>query len=71
MTGALDTQVAGDHYKKMKIQPIEFSYHNKIPAIESHIIKYVCRHTFKNGKEDLNKAIHLLEILKELEYGND
>lgn len=67
---ALNEQEGGDHYKKYKIQPIEFCYHNKIPAIEASIIKYVTRHRDKNGIEDVNKAIHLLEILKELEYGS-
>lgn len=66
---ALETQVAGGHYKKYAIQPIEFSYHNNIPAIESSVIKYVMRHRDKNGAQDLDKAIHLLNILKELEYG--
>lgn len=66
---AFKNQVGGDHYKKMKIQPVEFSYYNNIPAIESNVIKYVVRHRFKNGAEDIDKAIHLLELLKELEYG--
>lgn len=68
---ALDKQEGGQHYKDLKIQPIEFCYHNKIPAIEASVIKYVVRHRNKNGLEDINKAIHLLEILKELEYGKD
>jgi len=65
----LQTQEGGDHYKKYNIQPIEFCYENKIPAIEASVIKYVVRHRDKNGVEDINKAIHLLNILKELEYG--
>ena len=55
----------------MKIQPIEFCYHNNIPAIEASVIKYVCRHRDKNKKADIMKAMHLLEILMELEYGSD
>jgi hypothetical protein len=34
------------------------------------VIKYVCRHRQKNGIEDLNKAIHYLELAKELYYGD-
>lgn len=31
---ALDKQVAGDHYKKFKIQPIEYIHANSIPFAE-------------------------------------
>lgn len=55
----------------MAIQPIEFIQKNHIPFIEGNVIKYVCRHRSKNGKEDIEKAIHYLELLKELEYGED
>ena len=65
---ALKQQVDGNHYKGLKIQPIEFCYHNDIPAIEASVIKYVVRHRNKNGKLDIKKAIHLLNILLELEY---
>lgn len=65
---ALQQQVDGNHYKGFKIQPIEFCYHNGIPAIEASVIKYVVRHRNKNGKLDIKKAIHLLNILLELEY---
>lgn len=67
---ALDVQEGGNHYKKYKIQPIEFCYANNIPAIEASVIKYAIRHRDKNGVEDINKAIHLLNILKDLEYGS-
>ena len=68
---SLSVQMGGDHYKDMVIQPIEFCYYNEIPAIESSIIKYVVRHKKKGQKLDLNKAIHLLNILIELEYSED
>jgi len=65
---AFDTQVGGDHYKSMAIQPTEFLQRNKIPFCESAVIKYVCRHRFKNGRQDIEKAIHFLEMLLEMEY---
>ena len=65
----LDKQVDGDHYKKMKIQPVEFVLANDIPFCEGNIIKYVCRHKTKNGKGDLLKAMHFLEILIKENYG--
>jgi len=61
-------QVGGNHYKDMKIQPLEFCHANKLGSIESSIIKYTCRHGKKNGKEDLEKAIHLIKVLIDLEY---
>lgn len=64
----LKKQIGGDHYKKYKIQPLEFIYYNKIPALEAAIIKYVVRHKDKNGGEDLEKAKHLIDMLLELEY---
>ena len=65
---ALDTQVGGGHYKDLPIQPLEFFHANKIPALEAAAIKYIVRHKFKNGVEDIDNAIHILNILKELEY---
>ena len=64
----LSIQEGGDHYKNMKIQPIEFIHANNIPFIEGAAIKYLCRHKNKNGIEDLKKASHLIGILIQLEY---
>ena len=63
---ALDTQVAGSHYKTMAIQPVEFITRNKIPYCEANVIKYVCRYRNKNGLQDLHKAQHYLDMLIEL-----
>ena len=66
---ALETQIGGDHYKNMKIQTMEFSMANNLNACQHTAIKYICRYKDKNGIEDIDKAIHTLELLKELEYG--
>ena len=66
---ALETQIGGDHYSSMKIQPMEFSMANNLNACQHTAIKYICRYKDKNGIEDIDKAIHTLELLKELEYG--
>ena len=64
---ALDRQVGGEHYKNdFKIQPIEFITANKLSFIQGNVIKYICRYDKKNGKEDIDKAIHYCELLKEL-----
>jgi hypothetical protein len=65
---ALDKQVGGNHYKGMKIQPVEFIYANDIPYLEGNVIKYVCRHRNKNGVDDLLKAQHYIDLLIALEY---
>lgn len=64
----LDVQVGGDHYKKYKIQPGEFAHANKLDFFQGSIVKYVTRFRDKNGKEDLAKAKHFLDLLISLEY---
>ena len=67
---ALDKQVAGDHYKKLKIQPIEYIHANNIPYLEGCAIKYLCRHKAKGGVVDLLKAKHYIDLIISLEYKN-
>lgn len=64
---ALDIQVGGGHYKKYKIQPVEFIHANDIPYFEGNVIKYVARWRDKNGIADLEKAKHYIDLLIELE----
>ena len=64
-------QVGGEHYASFKMQPTEFIHINEIPFIEGNVIKYVTRHRQKNGRQDIEKAIHYLELLLEWEYGNE
>ena len=71
MSNPLEVQVGGDHYKSYKIQPLEFIFKNNIPYIEANIIKYVCRFRHKNKVEDLKKAKHYIDLLIELEYGEN
>lgn len=66
---ALDSQVGGAHYKNFAIQPVEFCMKNNLNFCQSSVIKYVCRYRNKNGVQDIDKAIHFLQLLKELEYG--
>ena len=66
-----DTQVGGDHYKDMKIQPSEFINKNKMQFAEGNAIKYICRHQKKGGKQDLEKAKHYIDMIIERDYGDD
>jgi hypothetical protein len=65
---AYDKQIGGSHYKKMKIQPSKFVIENELLFPEGNVIKYICRHRFKNGKEDLEKAVHFIEMIIERDY---
>jgi hypothetical protein len=67
VASALDVQVAGDHYRKMKIQPVEYIHANSIPFIEGCIIKYASRWRDKGGIRDLEKIKHFADLLIELE----
>ena len=66
-----DKQIGGTHYRKMKIQPSEFINKNKLQFAEGNAIKYICRHPYKGGKEDLEKAIHFIEMIIERDYGEE
>ena len=65
---AYKKQVGGSHYSKFKIQPSKFINDNKLLFAEGNAIKYICRHKYKNGKEDLKKAIHYIEMIIERDY---
>lgn len=67
---AKSKQVGGSHYRDMKVQPGEFIRANKIGWYEGNAIKYICRHNAKNGRQDIEKAIHYLELVLE-EYNDE
>jgi len=67
MTSALDHQVAGTHYLKHAIQPIEFIHANQIGFAEGNVIKYLVRWRDRGGIRDLEKAKHYIELLIEME----
>lgn len=64
---ALSKQVAGNHYKDLPIQPVEYIHANAIGYFEGNVIKYISRWRKKNGIADLEKAKHYIELLIELE----
>ena len=65
---AWDKQVGGDHYKQYAIQPAQFALANGLDYAQSNAIKYIVRHKDKNGAQDLDKAIHYVELLKAHHY---
>lgn len=67
LSAALDTQEGGDHYRKLKIQPVEYILANGLGFVEGCVVKYVSRWREKGGAEDLRKARHFLQLLIEHE----
>lgn len=65
---AWDKQVGGGHYKQYAIQPAQFALANGLDYAQSNAIKYIVRHKDKNGVQDLDKAIHYIELLKQHHY---
>ena len=65
----LDRQVGGDHYRGFAIQPVEFVTKNKLTFLPATVIKRMCRYNRPSGKglQDLQKAIHEIELLIQLE----
>lgn len=61
-------QVGGSHYKDKAIEPWEIITKNKLDYFEGNVLKYLIRHKEKNGKEDLQKAMHYLSQMI-IEYG--
>ena len=59
-TSPLQTQIGGNHYTDMAIQPLTFAMANKLDACQTKIVKYTCRKK-GNRLEDLEKARHVLD----------
>lgn len=66
-TGARGDQVAGDHYKKFKIQPWDVWEEYDLDAFTGTVVKYLLRAGQKGSRlEDLKKARHTLDRLIEI-----
>ena len=73
MSNALETQVAGTHYKNKRIQPVEYISANNLNFLEGCIVKRITRWRDKPAGqqfEDLNKIKHEVDLLiaMELKY---
>ena len=66
---ALKTQIGGNHYKSMKIQPIELISKLNLNYFQGNIVKYISRDK-ENKIEDLKKAKHYCELAIELDKVN-
>lgn len=70
MANANDKQVSGTHYKKNAIQPWDYVAANNLGYFEGSAVKYLTRWKDKGGIADLEKAVHFIEKLIELEKAN-
>lgn len=66
-----ETQVGGNHYKDLAIQPLEFIVKNDLDFLQGNVVKYVVRYKVKGGIEDLKKARHYLDLMIELMEKNE
>ena len=60
---SLKKQIGGSHYQSFVIQPAEFINKNRLLFAEANAIKYIYRHSKKGGIQDIDKAIHYLEMV--------
>ena len=67
---AYKKQIGGSHYRNMVLQPSEFINKNRLLFAEASAIKYICRHAAKGKEQDIDKAIHYLEMIKERDYSD-
>lgn len=67
---SLTVQEGGDHYKTLKIQPVEYIVANGLDFLEGNVVKYITRHKQKNGAQDIKKVIHYCNLILDLYYGN-
>lgn len=70
MSQASKSMVGGTHYL-LPIQPVEYIYKNNLNFLQGNVVKYITRYKDKNGKEDLEKVKHYVDLLIELEYGDE
>ena len=63
-------QIGGNQYQSMVVQPSEFINKNRLLFAEASAIKYICRHAAKGKEQDIDKAIHYLEMIKERDYSD-
>lgn len=66
MTEALSRQVGGNHYIATGMQPFEFTMANGWDGAAHTILKYISRYHLDGGREDLEKAMHVAELRRDL-----
>lgn len=65
---ANDIQQGGTHYKDKGLQPWDVIIAWDMGFLDGNALKYLARYKQKNGKQDLEKAIHYIQKIIETEY---
>lgn len=65
---ALATQVGGNHYKSLAIQPIELIMDGGLSYMQGNMLKYITRYKDKKGAEDIKKCIHYAQLAIDLKH---
>lgn len=55
-------QVAGTHYSRLRIEPVDLMVIFNMDWFQGEILKYSSRYNHKNGLEDLKKAISVCQL---------
>ena len=66
-----EQQVGGNHYERLKVEPIKVFVAFNFNWFQGEILKYVSRFQFKNGEQDLCKAIHISSMAVDLKVGRN
>lgn len=67
---ASEKEIGGSHYKNESLQPLDIIAAIDLNFFQGNIVKYVTRHSKKNGLEDLKKAYHYCQLGKEYDPYN-
>lgn len=63
----LNKECGGTHYQQFAMQPIELIVACKWDFIQGNIAKYLLLAKYKNGQEDIDKAVHYCELGRKMQ----
>lgn len=66
-----EQQVGGNHYERLKVEPVKVFVAFNFNYFQASILKYISRFPWKNGEQDLNKAIHIASMAVDLKVGSN
>jgi hypothetical protein len=65
MSKATDNQVDGNHYSKLKIQPLQLAYSINASPCFTKLAKYITRDK-GNKAEQMEKGLHVIDLEREI-----
>lgn len=60
--------ISPSHYTQGTIETWDFIHDKGLGFDEGNVVKYVVRHKYKNGLEDIRKAVQYLKHIAETQY---